>query len=212
MSAQSIRRIEDSTPFHGTTAWILAALCLAAAVAVVFVFDLKLDFDVNSPTFNPAVFLPVILAAVGLFQAVKALRARSTGRRFGASVFEMEGERVELGETLRGRVKTSRDLVARDGFAVRLACIETVWISDSPGSKLRSESRREDKVRWSASRKVASAGSAAQGVEVEFAIPSNAMKDAKTDAIRWTLEVEAEVDGARYEALFGVPVVDRSED
>lgn len=207
MSA-STRRIEDSTPFHAGTDWIMAVLAIGAAVAVVWWFQLPLEFDFNSPLFNPASLLPVLLVGYGLLQAAKAVRARAVGRRFGASVFEMEGYSLSLGQSLRGRVLTARNLVAPGGFLLRLRCIEHVHFSDDAGGV---KNRRKDVIHWEAERTVAAPASATDGVPVEFAIPRSAMKDAGQDPIRWTLEVEATVDSEPYKALFGVPVMASDE-
>jgi hypothetical protein len=203
MSQSTVRRIEDSTPFHTETNWIMAVLSIAAALGIVWWFDLPLDFDLSSPSFNPMVFLPVVLAGYGLVQAARAARARAQGRRFGASVFEMEAQSIQLGDTLRGHVITARDLRAPEGFVLRLRCIEKVRYASSAGSI---KDKRMDVVRWEAERTVQASNSSSRGVPVEFAIPPAAAKDATGDPTRWTLEVGAVVEGTRYDALFGVPV------
>lgn len=211
MVTPDTRRIDDATPFHATTDGTMAALSLAAAAGMMWWFEMPLDFDVNSPSFNPAVFLPVALVLYGIVQGVKYLRARSTGQRFGASVFEMQGQAVAIGGTLRGQVKTSRDLAAPGGFRLRLRCIEEVRYSDQAGGG--PTDRRADRIRWEATDTVQTAGSRSPGVPVRFDIPASAIAEVvESHRVRWTLEVEATVDGARYEALFGVPITTLSDD
>ena len=199
------RRIEDATPVHAGTDWKMAALSIAVAVGVVWWFQMPLSFDVNSPSFNPAVFVPVLLGLYGVTQAFSWMRGRNVGSRFGTSVFEMHGNAVSAGQTLRGRVITSRDLPAAGGFLVRLRCVEAVRYNDVGSSS----ARTQDKIRWEQERTVHSTGSGSAGVPVEFAIPLDSGARAtgiSAGAVRWLLEVEAAVAGARYRALFGVPV------
>jgi hypothetical protein len=200
------RRIEDSTPFHAGTDWIMGLLTIGAAVVVVWWFQVPLEFDFNSPSFNPAALLPVLLVAYGLIQTAKSMRARMIGRRFGLSVFEMEGERVALGQSLRGWVLTARDLVTSGGFLLRLRCIEEVLYSDLVGSRMGKKDPR-DVIRWESEWTVTAQASSSEGVLVEFSIPRAAMDGVGKGRLRWTLEIEATVGGERYEALFGVPVV-----
>lgn len=204
--SQSIRRIEDATPFHAGTDWIIGLVAMGAGAAIVWWFNLPLEFDPNSPTFNPAIILAGVLVGYGLWQVVKAVRVQTMGHRFGASVFEMEGHSPSLGQTLRGRIITARDLSPPGGFLLRLRCIEAVRYSDMVGSRMGKKDPR-DVIRWEAERTVASQASSSEGVPVEFLIPRGATKDAGKDRLRWTLEIEATVDGERYEALFGVPVI-----
>ena len=163
MSQPVTRRIEDATPFHAGTDRTMAVLSLAVAVGVVFWFKLPLNFDVNSPEFNPMVFLPVVLVLYGVAQAFKSVRGRGIVNRFGASVFEMQGNAVSVGQTLRGRVVTSRDLIATSGFRLRLRCIEEVSYAQSAGS---AGDRRRDVIRWEAESTVEATESGSDGVPV----------------------------------------------
>ena len=112
---------------------------------------------------------------------------------------------MHLGQHLRGRLITSRDLTATGGFLLRLRCVEAVRHTGI-GTP---HTRTQDKIRWAEEHTVHSAASASSGVPVEFDIPLDPGARAKglsAGVVRWLLEVEATVDGARYEALFGVPV------
>lgn len=211
MVNSATRRIDDATPVHAATDWTMAALSLTAAVAMVWWFELPLNFDVNAPSFNPAVFVPVALVLYGVVQAAKFLRARTTGRRFGASVFEMQGHALAVGGSLRGRVMTARDLAAPGGFLLRLRCVEEVRYSDQAGGGRTAS--RADRIRWEATDTVQAAASSTQGVPVRFDVPASAAAEVvESGQVRWTLEVEATVDGARYESLFGVPTTTLADD
>lgn len=202
-----LRRIEDATPFHAETNWIMAALAIAVAVGIVWWFGLPLEFDFQSPSFNPAVFVPVALIGYGLWQGVQSLRARAVGRRFGASVFEMQGECVGLGETLLGRVLTARDLNAPDGFQLRLCCVESTRQSEVAGGP---PTRRRDVIRFEKRARIGAKATSVEGIAVEFVLPRDFTRSGGSrpsgQPLRWTLAIEAQVEGARYEALFGVPV------
>lgn len=198
------RRIDDSTPFHAGTGWMMGGLSLAAAVVVAALSGWPPNVDPNSPDFTPAVFVPVVLGVYGLVQLARAARSRSIGRRFGATVFEMEGHSVRPGATLRGRVVTASDLAAPAGFTLRLRCIERRRLRETAGTGYRDQ----DRILWEASSQVHAVQSHGAGIPVEFAIPVDADHKAAGDPIRWTLDIESTVDGTRFEALFGVPVAE----
>jgi len=211
MASPTTRRIDDATPVHAATDWTMAALSIAAAVGIVWWFALPLNFDVNAPSFNPAVFVPVALVLYGAVQGVKYLRARGIGQRFGASVFEMQGHALAVAGTLRGRVITARDLAAPGGFRLRLRCIEEVHYADQAGGGRTAS--RADRIRWEATATVPAAASSTQGVPVHFDVPKGATAEVvESGRVRWLLEVEATVNGARYAALFGVPTTTLSGD
>jgi len=208
MSSTTVRRIEDATPHHARGNWIGAILAFAVAVVVVWWFDLRLALDVQAPDFDPAVFLPVSLALLGTILVMRAIRSRIVARRFGPSAFDVEGGHVAPGGVLRGRVLTSRDLAPTAGFRLRLRCIETVRMASSAGA---SQGRDEERVAFEVENIVTGvASSARDGIPVEFEMPSQAARTSTAArGARWTLDVEADVEGARYAALFGVPVASR---
>lgn len=208
MTAPTIRRIDDSTPFHSSSSWIGAGLAFAAASGVAFWLGFPLVVDPNDAAFNPAILLVAFLAIVGVVQTVRAIRGGNSARRFGTSAFEMEGGQVGSDGLLRGRVLTSRDLSPAAGFRVRLRCIESVRIADAAGS---SQGRNEDRVSFEAESMIAGiASSARDGIPVQFQLPRQPIRTSTSSrGVRWTLEVGADVEGARYEALFGVPVASR---
>ncbi len=176
----------------------MAVLGLGAALGIVAVYRDSLELDVRSPSFNPAVFVPAILALYGGWQALQALRAWRIVRRFGRSVFEMQGRAAHMGETLRGRILTSFTERPDDGFAVRLRAVEAVRIAET-GS--RRGTRTEDRIRHESVVRVVAAAPSVEGIPVAFEIPHVRAKG----SLRFTLDVEARVNGAAYSAVFSVP-------
>lgn len=204
MPDSSRRRIDDATPFHAAVDWKMGALALGAAAAAAVAFRTSLTFDVNAADFNPIVAVPLLLAGYGVVQLGKAFGARRVANRFGHSFFDMSGQSVRRGERLSGSIVTGRDLVAPGGFALRLRCIERRRIRDVSSG----DYRDEDRILWELSQRVQASRTATDGIPVSLAIPADAAATAGSNPLRWTLEVDASVDGARYEALFGVPVGD----
>jgi hypothetical protein len=121
----------------------------------------------------------------------------------------MEGERVAAGDVLRGRVLTARDLWPSAGFRLRLACTKTITIAESAGPSADSAiGRREDRLRHESEVVVAGVtASARDGIPVQITLPKDAIAPTRTGrGLAWTLEVHADVDGKRFEALFAIPV------
>jgi hypothetical protein len=201
------RQIGESTGFSTSTHYIMAALLGAAAIAAIIAFEIRLNFDPNSPDFSPIIGVPFFLGAFALKSLYTAVRGTLLARRFGESTLEMEGESVPLGGTLKGRVRTSAPLTVTGDYAVTLTCIEQLQVSSMSSS---TKSRIEDRVHWEGLRKVPAATvNSAEGIPFEFPIPEEAlaMPDARAKgAVRWTLEVTAPQKGLDYYALFGVIV------
>jgi hypothetical protein len=204
-----LRLIEDATPFHAAVDWKMGALALGAAAAVAIAFRASLTLDISAADFNPIVAVPVLMAGYGILQLVQAYRAWRVGRRFGDSVFEMRGAFVRRDGMLRGRILTARDLSPQGGFTLRLRSIERRQLGEHAGDLTR---RAEDRILWEASSLVHAARSQSDGIAVSFDIPEDATAGSRGGAIRWTLEAVATVEGARYEALFGVPMAAGRDD
>lgn len=200
MTLRPMTRVDDATASTANVDLMMAVVLGGAAAWVVTALDRPLVFDLNNPEFNPLIVLAVILGSLGAYFLVRGVRRRAVISRFGRTVFDQEGSNVYVGETLRGRIVTSRSLSPTDGFHLRVRCIE------GKGETM-DETRRRTRVAvlWEASRTVHTADSHA-GIPVEFTIPVSALADARFDAPNWTLTVEATVDGKPFEAIFGLRV------
>lgn len=211
VSAVSIRpltRIDDATA-SGSNVDLMQAVVLAGAAAwVVYALGTPLVFDLYNPEFNPLIVLALIFGGISAYYLVRGVRRRQVRARFGTTVFDQEGSNVYVGETLRGRVVTSRPLSAPDGFELRVRCIE------GKGQTMDEKNRRlQAAILWEASHTAHTANSHG-GIPVEFPIPVSALADAKFESPDWTLKVSATVDGKPFEALFGLRVYagSRAED
>jgi hypothetical protein len=200
MTTRPITRFDDATASGSNVDLMMAVVLGAAAAWVVSALGTPLVFDLSNPDFNPLIVLALILGAGGVFYLVRGIRRRAVISRFGATAFDQEGSNVYVGETLRGRVITSRPLSAPDGFQLRVRCIE------GKGETM-DETRRRTRaaILWEASQTAHTADSHA-GIPVEFTIPTSALADAKFGSQNWTLKVDAVVDGKPFEAIFGLRV------
>ncbi len=208
MSGTPARRIEDATPLQAAVEWKLGVLCLAGAALFMGMFGLPRTLDFNAAGFNPLSAVPLVLAGYGTMQLGRWLLSRRGGRRFGASSFDMHQHTVRAGQQLAGRIVTARDLVAADGFRLCLRCQEHRRIADPAGQGYRDD----DRLLWESAHMVTTPRSHAEGIPVVFDIPRDAAARASGHPLRWTLEVEASVEGARYAASFDVPVTRPRDD
>ena len=110
---------------------------------------------------------------------------------------------VLVGETLRGRVFTSRPLATDDGFRMTLRCIERKGESFDETKR-----RTREAILWEGTQTVRSADSSA-GVPVEILVPPAAIANAKFDRQDWSLIVEATVGGANGHCRCGTVPRDR---
>jgi hypothetical protein len=198
--------IEDGTSFNASTDWFMAGLMFAAAVAAFFFFRVPQNFDFNSRDFNPFVLLPPFLALIGVRPLYRAIRDTLVGRKFGKTVFEMESESVELGDTLRGKICCSRALQPTGDYEVSLQCVEAITRTSTNMKEV-----TDDHIRWEALRKVdPRTVDAMQGIPVEFTPPTTALGmggDPRAQgAVRWVLDVKAPHPGGDFRAIFALVV------
>ena len=208
MPGNAARRIEDATPRQAAVEWKAGALSLAGAVVAAALFGLPRTFDFNVTGVNPLTAVPLVLAAYGAAQLGRWAFSHQGARRFGASAFDMQQHTVRAGQPLEGHIVTARDLTAADGFRLRLRCFEHRRVADPSGPGYRDD----DRLLWEAAHTVRAARSHTDGIPVSFLIPADAPTDGAEHPRRWTLDVEASVDGARYAACFDVPVTRRRDD
>ena len=186
--------------------WILAVLAvwwMRAGYGVRFVFD------VHSRNFNPVIFMPILFAALGAFWGARGLLDAFRVWRFGTTV--LEAELPFLGGSLKGTIRTDRELSPTGDYTIRLRCIETV----QTGSLAARNVRYVDEPRWEGGRIVARGTvRSTTGIPFEIeipkgvgALPSRPGSELRTaEGVRWVLEIFAPLRGLNYYALFLVIV------
>lgn len=200
MSFRPVTRIDDATASNSNVDTMLAVVMFAAGGGALYALGQPIVLDVNDRDFNPLIVFVGLMAVGGLFYLVRGLRRRAVVGRFGTTVLEQDGFETYLGETLRGRVITSRTLSAPDGFLLRVRCIERK--GESFDEKRR---RTREEIIWESSHTVRT-GDSRSGIPVEFLIPPTALAKARLGGGDWTLRVEATVDGKPFEATFPLRV------
>ncbi|MEJ2085129.1 MAG: hypothetical protein P8Y44_05540, partial [Acidobacteriota bacterium] len=156
---------------------------------------------------NKLALIGLVFPIVGVGLAVWAIRAFARWKKLGDSVFEMRAVPGVIGGELAGRIVTSVDLEATEGFHLTLSCINRVTTGSG---KNRSTSERvlwqqehhllKELLDWDPTR---------SEIPVLFAIPYDATpteKRSDDDEVLWRLELKAEVPGLDYAARFEVPV------
>ncbi|MFN7978498.1 MAG: hypothetical protein U0P30_10195 [Vicinamibacterales bacterium] len=196
-----VRRLDDTLPGVSNTDVQLAVVLVIAAGIVLYAIGRPFVFNMNSPDFNPLIVFSAVLLAVAAFYAVRGVRRKAASNRFGQTYMELQGDDVLVGETLRGRVFTSRPLKADDGFRFTLRCIERKGESFDETRR-----RTQDAILWEATQTVRSGDSSA-GVPVEILVPPAAIANAKFARQDWSLIVEATVGGSMFMATFMAPVI-----
>jgi hypothetical protein len=207
-SSPTIFAIDDGTPSNASADWFVVALAFGAAIAAFFYFRVPQNFDFNSPDFNPFVLLPPVLALFGVWYLVRAIRATLIGRRFGRTVFEMEGETVALGGTLKGLIRCSRELSPTSDYKIGIQCVEAIR-----GFGIGQKDRTIDHIRWEALRKVDPRSvDAKAGIPVEFTLPVTALAHGDSRAegdVRWVVTIDAPMQGTDFSAIFPIYVLPR---
>ncbi len=199
-------RFDDATASNSNVDVMMGVLLGAAAAWVVYAIGTPLVVDPSDREFNPLIVLALLFGLIGVYYLARGVRRRGGLTRFGTTVFDQEGSNVYVGETLRGRVITSRSLSAPDGFELRVRCIE------GKGQTMDETKRRSQAaILWESSHTVHTANSHG-GIPVEFPIPASALADAKFGSQSWTLAVNATVDGKPFEAVFGLRVYSGSRE
>lgn len=200
MSSRPVKTIDDATASNSNVDTMMAVVMFAVGGGMLYALGQPIVLDVNDRDFNPLIVFVGLMALGGVFYLVRGLRRRAVVGRFGTTVFEQDGFETYIGETLRGRVKTSLPLSAPDGFHLRVRCIER------KGETFDEKRRRtRDEIIWEATQTVRT-GDSRGGIPVEFLIPPSSLAKAKLGVGDWTLKVEATVDGKPFEATFPLRV------
>jgi hypothetical protein len=182
----------------------VAAWWVLMSVPIVVTFPLALEYSDTRWSWLllaiPAIAVLIIGCAIYL-----AIRRR----RFGESVFEMASVPGVVGGPLTGVIRIPKVFEPKNGFRIRLSCMEQ-------GRNHKGE-REHERTIWQDESFVAKAmadGTSGIAVPVLMAIPyksrPTSVSESKTP-IRWFLELFAELPGVNYKTEFEVPVFKTAE-
>ncbi len=183
--------------------YIFGAVMFVIAGAMIWYYELPLNFNVTSPDFNPLTFFPLVLAGVGAIMVVRTFFSSIRAGKFGAA--RLSPDSARRGQHFRPVVRTEGDIDVTGDFVFVLKCIRRARSTDDFDS-----SPSTDKVVWKQSQTSPATDRSSGGVGASFLIPadvlpSGASKDGSAN-VRWVLSVSAPVRGVNFYAEFAVTV------
>ncbi len=198
------QEIESGSGDQTSINWMMAILCFVG-IGVFFYFgQVELNFDINSPDFNPLVIIPGALAFGGIVSFVMAAKGTLRSRRFGRVCFKMTGD-CYIGGNLRGSIVAQTDVYPAGDWDIRLQLLETITYSSS-----KKATKTRDKVHLEFQRNVPPLGcSSRTGIPVDFQIPESARHAINKikGPYRWVLAIEAPFDnGVDFSYSFGIHI------
>jgi len=116
---------KDYTGFDlGTNLWTAVILFVMLVLQQIFL-PIGWEFDMNSPEFNPLVFLPLLLISTIMWNLGKGAILWSRLRRFGTATMELHGRTFPVpGGICRGVVYTAGPIAAEGDFQLTMSCVE----------------------------------------------------------------------------------------
>lgn len=142
---------------------------LVAVAGLMLFGQARWQFDIHDPDFFPLNLLLPLLAAFGLYQAVKAGLAWRRHARQGSTQVQIDGPgRLRPGDTLRGRWLPGQPLPAGTRVRLQLQCIDFYEDEDLSASERR---RRHPQVAWEGQAEAAVPASGA-AVAFQFRLPT----------------------------------------
>lgn len=209
--SRSTITIKTEAPETGPTILITGLVCWAFAIAIAIGAYLWLGYsvaiDLNSRDFNPLPgFFFVCFSAVGTFFLFRGVLHTLRYRRYGSSALAVNEAR--LGQTLKGIVRTVRDLSPLAEFKARLRCDLHTSMRSPKGGWTSSTS-----CLWESFQSVPASARSSAGIPIEIAIPDNGVASGtrkstsdSTERVTWALEVRAPLRGLDYYAEFPLTV------
>ena len=195
---------DDPRLANSTSDYVFAVTMFVVTAVIPWYFELPLAFDVNSPDFNPLIFVPVVFAGIGALMLARTGLSGIRARKFGsATLFPAS---AQLGHPYRPTVRTQTDLETTGDFVFLLKCIRKVRSSDD------FEGKSSDRTVWKSTESSPAGSRSSIGVSVIFHIPSglphsqSVGKSADSSNVRWVLTVTAPVRGVNFRQDFTVTV------
>jgi hypothetical protein len=195
--------VEAADPFHTQHYWLMAIVCYVLIGVFFYYIEEPINFDPNSPDFNPLFLIPAFLFLVGTANVVRAKLGSMRAQRFGRSRLVIEGD-VYIGGRIKAKVITDNEVLPTGDWDIRLRCIETIQYTRN------NQTRTEEKIIWEEVQKVKPHQcSSRSGVPVDIAIPESCRKiiNSAKGAIHWVIFVRAALEGVDFKATFGIRVL-----
>lgn len=154
----------------------------------------------------PLVFISLFLL-VGLGLLIPFVRFIIYWRTFGSSTFELAENPGVIGGSLGGVIHTRTNIRPRDGFKIKLTCIERVVTGSG-----KNQSTRET-VLWESPQHVthdAAAGNLRSSslpilFDIPYDCPETSIENRRRQTV-WMLRAEADLPGMDFSTQFAVPV------
>jgi hypothetical protein len=192
-------KVGSGDGFHTDINGYMAVLLLGAVGLFIWYFKPEWNFDFNSPSFNPAIFVPFFIGGYGLYHAVLNIRGNLRARAFGESSMQLQGLTVRMGEKMKGVVRASVELRPLSDYEIRLQCIESFVMHRMSTSD---SSRNVDRIRWEHTIRVAPASAnSKEGIPFEFTLPAPFEKPKAPDA-----NPAAAKSGIQFNALASINI------
>jgi len=163
---------KDQTGFDlGTNVWVAIVLLVMLLAQQIFL-PVGWEFDMNSPDFNPMIFLPVLLFGAALWNLGKGAFLWLRLRRFGTATMELHGGKFPVpGGICRGLIRTETPIAALGDFKVTMSCVEA-YRFQKPGEFGSSGERYHSKVAWEKTLTIPHGESNSRaGLPFEFELP-----------------------------------------
>jgi len=198
-------QIEAANAENSLTNYIMAALGVSAAAFIAWHY--KIPIDPRAENALPLAFIPLAIAAIGLWYLLKALLDSLRIWRFGVSTLDADAVAV-LGQRFEGVLTSSKPLDANASYSLHLVCIETLYDWHPTGQR----QSYSQVTRWKGSyvarpEPIRPNG----GLSVSFEIPANCPATTSPDSgpvqqgVRWVLEARHRGLG-QYYSLFRLNV------
>ena len=161
---------------------------------------------------NYLALIGLVFPLVGIGLLVWAVRSFVRWKKFGDSVFEMSTFPGVVGGKLTGRVLTAVDLEPADGFHLTLNCVNRVTTGSGKNRSTRERILWQDERRLE--HELAEYDPTRSEIPIDFSIPYDCQpteERSDDDEILWRLQVDADVPGVDYAAIFEVPVYHTAE-
>ena len=163
-------QVEDAAASSAVTHWVMFVLVAGMSGGVLYLIRGRLVFDIDSPDFNPLIFVAAFFGLYALVSLAKALRWTLQKKRFGAASLRLSGDGLlRLGRPLEGFVRTARKLQPEGDYRFHLRCVESHDFGD-PGSARAANPRHF--VTWEKTLDVSPEGiDSTRGIPFTFDVP-----------------------------------------